>query len=64
MLAASWVVGVGYGFGSVGINLLAEFGDSVAITYVMAGRARSFDEPVAELHAWLQTSATHCSCCT
>ena len=38
-------------------RLLAEFGDSVAITYVMAGRARSFDQPVAELHAWLQAGA-------
>ena len=38
-------------------RLLAEFGDQVAITYVMAGRARSFDQPVAELHAWLQAGA-------
>lgn len=38
-------------------RLLAEFGDQVAITYVMAGRARSFERPEAELHAWLQTSA-------
>lgn len=38
-------------------RLLAEFGEHVAITYVMAGRARSFDAPVAELHAWLQAGA-------
>jgi Thioredoxin len=38
-------------------RLLAEFGDSVAITYVMAGRAQSFHQPVAELHAWLQAGA-------
>ena len=39
-------------------RLLAEFGESVAITYVMAGRARSFDRPVAELQAWLHAAAT------
>jgi hypothetical protein len=39
-------------------RLLAEFGDQVAITYVMAGRARSFDAPVAELQAWLQAGAS------
>lgn len=38
-------------------RLLAEFGDQVAITYVMAGRARAFEHPQAELHAWLQMSA-------
>ena len=38
-------------------RLLAEFGEQVAITYVMAGRARSFDQPAAELHAWLQAAA-------
>lgn len=39
-------------------RLLAEFGKDVAITYVMAGRARSFDQPVAELQAWLQAGAS------
>ena len=38
-------------------RLEAEFGASVAITYVMAGRARSFERPVHELRAWLQAGA-------
>jgi putative protein-disulfide isomerase len=38
-------------------RLLTQFGDSVAITYVMAGRSRSFGPPAAELHAWLQAAA-------
>ena len=38
-------------------RLLAEFGDEVAITYVMAGRAREFPRPAAELQAWLTAGA-------
>jgi predicted DsbA family dithiol-disulfide isomerase len=38
-------------------RLLAEFGDEVAITYVMGGRAREFKWPLGELRVWLKTAA-------
>ena len=38
-------------------RLEAEFGDGVAITYCMAGRAREFPKPVEELGAWLEAGA-------
>jgi Thioredoxin len=38
-------------------RLLAEFGDEVAITYVMGGRAREFKWPLGELRVWLTTAA-------
>ena len=36
---------------------MAEFGDEVAITYVMAGLAREIARPHEHLHAWLDTAA-------
>lgn len=38
-------------------RLEAEFGDQVRITYVMAGLAREFSEPVQELRRWLDVTA-------
>jgi predicted DsbA family dithiol-disulfide isomerase len=37
-------------------RLLAEFGDEVAITYVMGGIARRFDRPLEQLRAWLDAA--------
>jgi predicted DsbA family dithiol-disulfide isomerase len=39
-------------------RLEALFGDQVAITYVMAGRAREIADPIAELRAWLEAGAS------
>jgi hypothetical protein len=39
-------------------RLVAEFGDEVAITYVMAGFARQFERPAEQAKAWLEVAAT------